>query len=98
MAFGSDAFCFDVRMATCLLFCLTTDWPSVLVLLQYQSVPTLMDLVAAHAYDVSNDPRQTAKLDGPVWKYGFWPDIARKDLLQLKLCGQRVHARVTWLQ
>jgi hypothetical protein len=57
-----------------------------------------MDLVAAHAYDVSNDPRQTAKLDGPVWKYGFWPDIARKDLLQLKLCGQRVHARVRWLQ
>uniref|UniRef100_A0A453CLC5 BED-type domain-containing protein n=1 Tax=Aegilops tauschii subsp. strangulata TaxID=200361 RepID=A0A453CLC5_AEGTS len=43
-------------------------------------VPALMDL--------ANDPRRRATSDDPAWKYGFWPDLERKDLLQCTLCGK----------
>ena len=56
------------------------------MLLQQRGVPALMD------------PRRRATSDDPVWKYGFWPDLERKDLLQCTLCGKIVHAGVRRLK
>ncbi|XP_044320605.1 uncharacterized protein [Triticum aestivum] len=53
-------------------------------------VPALMDL--------ANDPRRRATSDDPAWKYGFWPDLERKDLLQCTLCGKIVHGGVRRLK
>ena len=44
------------------------------------------------------DPRRRATSDDPAWKYGFWPDLERKDLLQCTLCGKIVHAGVRRLK
>ena len=48
--------------------------------------------------DLANDPRRRATSDDPAWKYGFWPDLERKDLLQCTLCGKIVHGGVRRLK
>ncbi|XP_044404581.1 uncharacterized protein [Triticum aestivum] len=44
------------------------------------------------------NPRRRARSDDPAWKYGFWPDLERKDLLQCTLCGKIIHAGVKRLK
>ena len=44
------------------------------------------------------NPRRRARSDDPAWKYGLWPDLERKDLLQCTLCGKIIHAGVKRLK
>ena len=59
-----------------------------------------MDMVeaaaaAAEQYDPSKDPkRRPSKSKDPAWKFTFWPDLEKKDLLQCKLCNKKVYAGV----
>ncbi|XP_031116598.1 uncharacterized protein LOC116020254 [Ipomoea triloba] len=41
-------------------------------------------------YDSSKDPKRKANSKDPGWKYGFWPDLSRKDLIQCNLCGREI--------
>ena len=34
-------------------------------------------------YDPSNDPKRKAKSTDPAWKYGFWPDLNNKNVVQV---------------
>lgn len=49
---------------------------------------------ASEPCDPSKDPKRGAKSKDPAWKYGFWPDLEKRDLLQCMLCNKRVHAGV----
>ena len=50
---------------------------------------------AVEQYDPSKDPkRRPSKSKDPAWKYEFWPELEKKDLLQCKLCNKKVYVRV----
>ncbi|KAJ1289065.1 hypothetical protein BS78_02G136700 [Paspalum vaginatum] len=42
----------------------------------------------------AEDPKRKAKSKDPGWKYGFWPDPAKKDQLQCIFCGKRPHGGI----
>ncbi|XP_062203443.1 uncharacterized protein LOC133905698 [Phragmites australis] len=46
------------------------------------------------AYDPKKDLKRKAKSKDPGWKYRFWPNINRKDVVQCMLCDKQVHAGI----
>ncbi|CAM8937151.1 unnamed protein product [Rhodiola kirilowii] len=46
------------------------------------------------AYDPSKDPLRKAKSPDPGWKYGFWPDVNKKDMIECTLCNKKVHGGI----
>src|SRR6266508_3637452 len=49
-------------------------------------------------YDPSKDLKRKAKSNDPGWKYGFWPDMANKDLVECMLCGKQMHSGIKRLK
>ena len=41
-------------------------------------------------YDPRTDPKRKARSGDPGWKYGFWPEIGNRDLVECILCGTQV--------
>ncbi|KAL6524933.1 hypothetical protein OROMI_030526 [Orobanche minor] len=41
-------------------------------------------------YDPFKDPKRKAKSSDPGWKYGFWPDLNNKNVVQCNLCHKNV--------
>ncbi|XP_019179253.1 PREDICTED: uncharacterized protein LOC109174471 [Ipomoea nil] len=50
------------------------------------------------SYDPSTDPKRKAKSNDPGWKYGFWPDLANKDLVECSLCHKQMHSGIKRLK
>ncbi|KAL9676498.1 hypothetical protein QQ045_004712 [Rhodiola kirilowii] len=46
------------------------------------------------AYDPSKDPTRKAKSPDPGWKYGFWSDVNKKDMIECTLCNNKVHGGI----
>ncbi|KAL6541554.1 hypothetical protein OROGR_011040 [Orobanche gracilis] len=53
---------------------------------------------SSEARDLSKDPTRKAKSSDPGWKYGFWPDLNNKDIVQCSLCNKQVHAGIRRLK
>ncbi|KAL6566266.1 hypothetical protein OROGR_001881 [Orobanche gracilis] len=53
---------------------------------------------SSEARDLSKDPTRKAKSSDPGWKYGFWPDLNNKDIVQCSLCNKQVHADIRRLK
>ncbi|KAL6497141.1 hypothetical protein OROGR_029070 [Orobanche gracilis] len=53
---------------------------------------------SSEARDLSKDPTRKAKSSDPGWKYGFWPDLNNKDIVQCILCNKQVHAGIRRLK
>ncbi|CAD6244751.1 unnamed protein product [Miscanthus lutarioriparius] len=49
-------------------------------------------------YDPRTDPKRKAKSSDPGWKYGFWPEIGNRDLVECSLCGGRVNSGIKRLK
>ena len=49
-------------------------------------------------YDPAKDPKHKAKSKDPAWKYCYWPDLNKKDVVKCILCGKVVHAGVRRLK
>ncbi|KAL9670399.1 hypothetical protein QQ045_007950 [Rhodiola kirilowii] len=49
---------------------------------------------SAKAYDSSKDPTRKAKSPDPEWKYAFWPDLNKKDMIECTLCHKQVHGGI----
>jgi hypothetical protein len=49
-------------------------------------------------YDPRTDPKRKAKSSDPGWKYGFWPQIGNRDLVECSLCGVRVNSGIKRLK
>ncbi|CAM8982084.1 unnamed protein product [Rhodiola kirilowii] len=46
--------------------------------------------MAEQDYDPSKDPkRKPTKSPDPGWKYGFWPDLNKKDMTECFLCQKK---------
>ncbi|KAL6573099.1 hypothetical protein OROHE_002575 [Orobanche hederae] len=50
------------------------------------------------AYDPAKDPKRKAKSGDVGWKYGFWPDLTNKDVVQCILCSKLMHSGVRRLK
>jgi len=49
--------------------------------------------------DPKTDPkRKPAKSNDPGWKYGFWPTIGNRDVVQCCLCDRRITGGITRLK
>lgn len=48
--------------------------------------------------DPSKGPKRRAKSKDPSWKYGFWPNLTNKDLVQCTLCGKQMHSDIKRLK
>ena len=59
---------------------------------------TLNPTAGTERYDPANDPKRKAKSKDPGWKYGFWPDLTNKDIVQCIRCGKQMHAGVRRLK
>ncbi|RLM69691.1 uncharacterized protein C2845_PM17G09330 [Panicum miliaceum] len=54
---------------------------------------------AASNTDPKTDPnRKLAKSNDPGWKYGFWPTIGNRDVVQCCLCDRRITGGITRLK
>ncbi|RLN13241.1 hypothetical protein C2845_PM09G18680 [Panicum miliaceum] len=54
---------------------------------------------AASNIDPKTDPkRKPAKSNDPGWKYGFWPTIGNRDVVQCCLCDRRITGGITRLK
>lgn len=53
---------------------------------------------SAENYDPSKDPARKAKSSDPAWKFGFWPDLSVKDVVQCSLYGKKMHSGVRRLK
>ncbi|PVH48454.1 hypothetical protein PAHAL_4G333000 [Panicum hallii] len=42
----------------------------------------------------AEDPKRKASSKDPGWKYGFWPEIGKKDKIQCIFCGKQPHGGV----
>jgi hypothetical protein len=49
-------------------------------------------------YDPRTDPKRKAKSSDPGWKYGFWPEIGNRDLVECSLCGGRLNSGIKRLK
>ncbi|WOH04149.1 hypothetical protein DCAR_0623557 [Daucus carota subsp. sativus] len=49
-------------------------------------------------YDPFKDPKRKAKSTDPGWKYGFWPDLNNKNVVQCNLCKKNVCSGVRRLK
>ncbi|XP_042475480.1 uncharacterized protein LOC122057437 [Macadamia integrifolia] len=50
------------------------------------------------ANDPSKDPSRKAKSQDPGWKYGYWPDVADRNLVRCMLCGKDVKGGIKRLK
>ncbi|KAL6508662.1 hypothetical protein OROGR_023373 [Orobanche gracilis] len=50
------------------------------------------------AYDPAKDPKWKAKSGDVGWRYGFWPDLTNRDVVQCILCSKLMHSRVRRLK
>ena len=49
-------------------------------------------------YDPRTDPKRKARSGDPRWKYGFWPEIGNRDLVECILCGTQVKSGIKRLK
>jgi hypothetical protein len=49
-------------------------------------------------YDLAKDPKRKAKSKDPAWKYCYWPDLNKKDVVKCILCSKIIHAGVMRLK
>jgi hypothetical protein len=49
-------------------------------------------------YDPAKDPKRKAKSKDPTWKYCYWPDLNKKDVVKCILYSKIVHAGVRRLK
>ncbi|KAL6539298.1 hypothetical protein OROGR_011947 [Orobanche gracilis] len=49
-------------------------------------------------YDPSKDLKRKAKSNDSGWKYGLWPDLNNKDLVECSLCHKQMHSRIKRLK
>jgi hypothetical protein len=49
-------------------------------------------------YDPAKDPKCKAKSKDPAWKYCYWSDLNKKDVVKCILCDKIVHACVMRLK
>ncbi|KAL6535641.1 hypothetical protein OROMI_027015 [Orobanche minor] len=62
------------------------------------TITEMADSTSTEARDLSKDPTRKAKSSDPGWKYGFWPDLNNKDIVQCSLCNKQVHAGIRRLK
>jgi hypothetical protein len=49
-------------------------------------------------YDPKTDPKRKARSGDPRWKYGFWPELGNRDLVECILCGTQVKSGIKRLK
>jgi len=54
--------------------------------------------VASNIDPKTNPKRKPAKSNDPGWKYGFWPTIGNRDVVQCCLCDRRITGGITRLK
>ena len=50
------------------------------------------------AYDPKSDSKRKAKSNDPGWKYGYWPDLADKNMVRCKLCDKNTKGGIKRLK
>ncbi|XP_019193058.1 PREDICTED: uncharacterized protein LOC109187328 [Ipomoea nil] len=58
----------------------------------------MAEISESESYDPSTDPKRKAKSNDPGWKYGFWPDLTNKDLVECSLCHKQMHSGIKRLK
>ena len=44
--------------------------------------------------EMAQDPKRKARSSDPGWKYGFWPDVLKKEMVQCIFCKKVVPAGI----
>jgi hypothetical protein len=78
---------------------------------QAQGWPAVLDMADASAgqpqgestseqqhYDPAKDTKRKTKSKDPAWKYCYWPDLNKKDVVKCILCDKIVHTSVRRLK
>ncbi|XP_042476322.1 uncharacterized protein LOC122058015 [Macadamia integrifolia] len=56
------------------------------------------DNASTTGYDPSKDPKRKAKSNDPGWKYGYWPELADKNLVRCNLCKKDIKGGIKRLK